>query len=448
MISKTQRIRLIQPYRKKPFWAWLDSLRAPDSLMKRVYSNYLKRFRIIRLLQLLHRKFFLAIFRLWGCFVKSRTLVKLSVQAEQSPEGVFRLSPEETVETPLPAVFPSKDRHDVIAPQDRYHFPDIFVTTVRDAMVAGGSNLILTGEEVLCHDLYDFPRDGTFEELHNRIIIYPKTGRVDWLMKDPTPESVSVAASFVDACALNYAHWMTEVLPRICLFCCDDRFYDVPIIVNHSLHQNIMESLFMVAGPEREVITLPVDRALSVDRLFAVSPTGYIPFERRTNKLTGHSHGKFSAFAVNALIKKIKEDNVCDNSHFPKNFIIRRNSVTRMVLNFHDIENSLLERGFSIIEPEKLTFVEQVRLFSQAEIVVGSTGSALANIIFSKPSAQIIIMSSNHKDLPYWYWQNIACTVGCRVKYVLGDIARFSDLGIHADFQVNPSDVLEAVLVS
>ena len=443
IISKTRRIRTIQPYNDGLF------LRMRNSLLGKFYTNYLKRFPIWRwLVALIWRKWFAIIFRLAAAFRKSRPLVKLSVQAEQSPEGVFRLSPGETVETPLPTIFPSKDHHVVIAPQDRYRFPDIFVTTVREAMVAGGTNLILAGEEVLCHDLYDFPQDFTSEELHGRTVINPKTGRVWWLMKDPTPESVQAAASFVDACAFNYAHWMTEVLPRICLFCCDDRFHDVPIIVNHGLHKNIMESLFMVAGLEREIITLPVGRALRVDRLFAVSPTGYVPFERRTDKLAGHSHGKFSAFALNALVKKTKSENVFDDNHFPKKFIIRRNSGYRVVRNFDDIENSLLERGFSVIEPEKFTFREQAQLFSHAEIIVGTTGAALANIIFSKPSAQIVIMSSKHKDMPYGYWQNIACTVGCRVKYVLGDIVRSSDLGFHADFRVNPSDVLDAVSVS
>jgi hypothetical protein len=40
-----------------------------------------------------------------------------------------------------------------------------------------------------------------------------KRRRVRWLLRDPEPERVESAAVFVDACAPNYAHWLTEVLP-------------------------------------------------------------------------------------------------------------------------------------------------------------------------------------------------------------------------------------------
>ena len=421
--------------------------RLRESLFGKVYIKYLKRFLTFRLLaQWLWRNGF-PIYVKYSTlsFAKLIPIIKLSAYAERTPEGVQRLAEAETVDTPSPAVFPAKDQDYLVAPHDRYVFPDMFVTTVHEALVTGETNLILTGKEVLCHDLYDFRRDYTSEELHGRIVINPKTMRVRWLVNDAAPESVPVAAAFVDACALNYAHWMTEVLPRICLFCSEDRFRDVPIVVNDGMHQNLMESLFMVAGQGRKIITLPTGRALRVERLFAVSPAGYVPFERRTNKLSGHSHGVFSPFALNFLVKKIRNSFGSNNNCLPKKIVIRRNSGVRLVVNAADIEKQLLDRRFSVIEPEKLKFSEQVQLFSQAEIIVGATGASFANIVFCKPSAQIVIMISKHESMPYWYWQNIVRSVGCRVNYVLGDIVRASDLGIHGDFRVNPMDVLDAI---
>ena len=201
----------------------------------------------------------------------------------------------------------------------------------------------------------------------------------------------------------------------------------------------------MVRDPARTILTLPIARTLRVTRLFVVSPAGYVPFGRRTNRLTGHSHGKFSPHALQSLARMAKAHVQVEGGGFPRRIFIRRNSGTRTVVNAAEIERLLVERGFSIIEPEKLNFVEQVEIFSRAEVIVGATGAAFANLIFCGPAARIVIMLSKDKNMPYWYWQNMACSVGCRVTYVLGKAVRFSVLGIHRDFHVNPRDVLDAI---
>ena len=422
-----------------------------ESLFGRLYLKYLERFRTLRpIVQWLWRKGY-PIYAKYSPLrllrAKVLTLVKLSVQAARSPEGVWRLAKAETVETPHPAVFPAKDQDYLTAPHDRYVFPDIFVTTVRDAVVTGETNLILTGEEALCHDLYDFPRDYTSEELHGRTVINLKTSCVRWLVNDASPESVPVAAAFVDACALNYAHWMTEVLPRICLFCSEDRFRDVPIVVNDGLHQNLMASLFVVTAPGRTIITLPAGRALRVERLFVVSPTGYVPFERRTNKLSGHSHGVFSPHAFRVLRERVKAwmPEAEEGSSSPQNIYLRRNSGIRKVINGSEIERLLAERGFAVVEPEHLTFAQQVKLFANADMVVGGSGAALANLVFCPPDTLIVVLISKFPDIPYWYWQNIACANGNAVSYVLGRIAKDGYSGIHSNYSVDTVDLLSAI---
>lgn len=66
---------------------------------------------------------------------------------------------------------------------------------------------------------------------------------------DRKPEHISSAASFIDSCADNYAHRLTEVLPRIAAFCSSDKYRDVPLLVDAGLHENIITSLKIVAGP-------------------------------------------------------------------------------------------------------------------------------------------------------------------------------------------------------
>jgi capsular polysaccharide biosynthesis protein len=423
--------------------------RLRESLLGKVYINYLKRFPVLRWVAAwlwrngypLYWSMSRAVYK---TLPKARPLIRLSAQARLSAENVDKFAEAETVVTPAPKVFPAKDRHYLAVQHDHYVFPEVFLTTVHDAVVTGGTNLIRKGEQILCHDLYDFSRDYTSEETHGRTVI-TRTGGVKWLMNSAVPEElIPVAASFVDACALNYAHWLTEVLPRIALFCSRDQLRDVPIIVDDGLHKNLMESLLLVAGPLRTVFMLPLGRALRVERLFAVSPTGYVPFGPRSTRLKSRSHGTFSPVALNLVANKIASgfDPAAD---LPRKIVIRRNSGIRRMLNADDIEQQLVNKGFTIVEPEKLSLREQVRIFSSAEVVVGATGAAFANIVFCRPTARIIIMISKHENMPYWYWQHIACSVGCSVEYVLGDIVRGSDLGIHGDFHIDPRHVLEAI---
>ena len=429
----------------------LFSLR--DSFFGAVYVKYLKRFQIMRLLSAWLWRYGFPMYARYSPlrWVSGKAqvqfpLVKLSTHAARVPEGVYKLAELDSVETPPPLVFPIKDQQYLLAPHERYVFPDIFVTMVDHALVAGGSNLILAGDEVLCHDLYDFSRDYTSEELHGRTVINSKTGRVQWLTHDSAPESVSVAASFIDACAPNYAHWITEVLPRICLFCSDERFKDVPIVVNAGLHPNLMDSLLLVTGPERTIITVPIGRAIHVERLFCVSPTGYVPFERRNNKLIDHSHGLFSPYAFRVLGERLRKQlGQVDDSCSAKRIYLRRNSGVRKVINTDEVEGILVARGFLVVEPEKLTFAQQVSLFSNAEIVIGGSGAALANLVFCPPSARIIIFISKFRNTSYWYWQNIACATDKYVTYVFGEVDRNARKSIHSDFSVDIAEVLNAI---
>lgn len=377
-----------------------------------------------------------------------RKLAKLSDFVKKRKIPTLGLVDSENVETPEPKVFPVSEQSYLASVRERYTFPEIYVATIKNAMTCGGTNLILADGEVVCNDLFDLKRDYTSEELHGRTQINTRTSRIRWLLHDEAPEPIPVAATFVDACALNYAHWMSEVLPRVALFCAEERFKQVPIVVNEGMHQNIMESLLLVAGTEREIITLPIGRALSVDELYLTSVAGYVPFDRRTNKLSGHSHGMFSLRAFEVLRNRLNaRAQNAEEEAWPEKIFLRRNSGTRKVTNSVELEKLLIARGYVVVvEPEKLTFTRQIQLFNNAKEIVSSTGAALANAIFCKPGTQIAVLMSKHENMIYRYWSNMLTPIQIKVSYVLGNIVENRDLGIHGNFAVdadNLSDLLE-----
>ena len=371
-------------------------------------------------------------------------IVSLSQAGINVLQNRYELVEQSIIETTVPSVFPNQCQHYLGHEPHRYVFPNIVVSTVQNAMVYGGTNLIKTNDQILCHDLYHFSQDYTSEELHGHIVIHANSQCIRWILHDNEPETIPLAATFVDSCALNYAHWLTEVLPRIGLFCRDKRFDGIPIIVNSHLHANLKESLLRLTG-NRGIIFIPIGRAVIVEELYVMSPTGYVPFEKRPGNLTpGASHGVFSPYALKALRDQLVNPLLIRTPNdFPKKIYLRRTSNIRKLINESDIEALLVENGFSIVEAERLSFIEQRLLFQHAEIIIGPTGAACANIIFCNPNANIAILMAIHKNMPYKYWLNISNAAGVKkINYILGKIVKNKALDFHGDYEINPNDLL------
>ena len=69
--------------------------------------------------------------------------------------------------------------------------------------------------------------------------------------------------------------------------------------------------------------------------------------------------------------------------------ISRRKASRRRVINESEVIDALAPLGFVAYALEELTFSEQVKLFSQAEFVIGPHGAGMTNMIFS-PKLKII----------------------------------------------------------
>ena len=372
-----------------------------------------------------------------------RTIIKLCEFVEQKNLKTYKLEDEIVIEPPKPIVFPCSDQNYFISSSNHTKFPEVYVAILKNGTIYGDTNFVFVEEGVICHDLYDFKKDYTSDELHCRAVINPNRNYIRWLVHDEKPDRISVAAAFVDACAHNYAHWLSEVLPRVVSFCSDHRFKDVPIVVNDGLHKNIMESLLIAAGSDREILLLPGRKALCCDKLYVISTTGYVPFDWRERKIPNPSHGIFNTNAFNKLRSHyIGTTYISKNRVLADKIFISRNSGTRRCTNNDEIEKQLLKHGYMTVYPEKLSFLEQVEMFKNAKKIVATTGAGLANAIFCTPGVSLGILMARHERMIYRYWMNMLAFSHYRIFYILGDITEKKALGIHGDFSVNQNDFM------
>ena len=73
--------------------------------------------------------------------------------------------------------------------------------------------------------------------------------------------------------------------------------------------------------------------------------------------------------------------------------LLRRPPDARAVFNADDVQDFLQAEGFSAIDPGLASFADQMRLFREAELVVGSLGSGLVGSLFGRPHQRLISLA-------------------------------------------------------
>ncbi|MDJ0688701.1 MAG: glycosyltransferase family 61 protein [Xenococcaceae cyanobacterium MO_188.B32] len=122
------------------------------------------------------------------------------------------------------------------------------------------------------------------------------------------------------------------------------------------------------------------------------------------------------------------------NQHsFSKRVYISRSQASgRRVINEDEVMQILAPHGFVSYSLETMSFMEQIQLFSSAEIIIGPHGAGFTNIIFSQKQPTVIelvtpwvsphyYLISNLLDFPYWC---VECSqpYGQKIRQSRGDM--------------------------
>ena len=96
-----------------------------------------------------------------------------------------------------------------------------------------------------------------------------------------------------------------------------------------------------------------------------------------------------NSFLKNEKLKRLKSNNY-------KVFLDRtgQSSLYRDITNKNIIINYLRKKKFRIINPDKLNFMSQIKIFNNAKLIVGVHGAAFTNILFCRKNAKIYELKS------------------------------------------------------
>jgi len=204
----------------------------------------------------------------------------------------------------------------------------------------------------------------------------------------------------------SYYHWICDVLPRFHIFL-ENRTPDVRIILPQGLTELHRQTLEWLGVPLDECVSHTGRRPWKVEKLLYASPVA----------MTGdHEAQSLHWMRARMLQGCLGRSEVPPGTR--RLYVSRRRAACRRVVNEAEILPVLKHHGFEIIEGEDLGLDEQVRLFSEAAVVVGPHGGGLTNIVWCAPGAKVFeIFEPGSVRRCYWSLCNAlghqhACGIG------------------------------------
>lgn len=186
----------------------------------------------------------------------------------------------------------------------------------------------------------------------------------------------------------NYHHWLVDLLPRIGIvkragFSLDDFNH---IVINHSNRVFQWETLEQLGVRKERVIQAHPSLRVQADELV-------VPSLKRSNEVMPSYHVRF-------LRDSFLAPSAPPSGTGRRLMISRKDASARRLLNEDEIFAFLRPHGFESVTLSGKSVAAQAKLFSEAEMVVGASGAAFANLVFARPGTRVIELTS-----PSWITQ-------------------------------------------
>lgn len=255
----------------------------------------------------------------------------------------------------------------------KFACPDDSVCILHDGRVAHDGGLIITSENNVLRGIscIDFDTALPTNPLHLHYL--PRPRRV--------LGSVAVAT-----CSMpyNYYHWMIEAVPRLGMYA--EAGVDFDHVYAPTRHRFQRETLRLLGLSDSKIIRGSQNTHIVSDQLVASSwnrastrrTVGFL-HNRLTSHLDAHEHPRLRVF------------------------ISRRKRGKRVITNDAEVFGMLQPLGFERYELETMSVGDQIKLFYNADCVIGPHGAGLANIAFCREGTKVIEINTPYRTSTCFY---------------------------------------------
>jgi capsular polysaccharide biosynthesis protein len=232
----------------------------------------------------------------------------------------------------------------------------------------------------------------------------------------------------------SYHHWLWDDLPRL-LTAMPHLPLDTQFLIPENPKDYHLEALAALGIEQFRLHEHSAETETKVERLWFATPLGHSEWAATAPDVALKLREIFRNFAQPETKKQRKI------------YISRQNARQRRFVNESELLPSILKCGFEPVFAENLTFKKQVKLFAEANCILGIHGAGLTNMLFAKSGAQILEIQPDHPDSSRTHYWMMASTLGDNYKCMLGQSVLNNDPTKDHDLRVDPNR-LEKILSS
>lgn len=296
------------------------------------------------------------------------------------------LAKEQKMEELRPCIWKIRENPEIYI----HDLPETYIAEIENATVFGENDVIVSKGVVLSDEFTHIYADKM--QLDKRITkkIDLKHREVELLYHNYRKIPIEVAFNLVGIFPFSYYHFVINLLPKLYYLQQCDEYRDVPLLVDKRAYSNFKKIIDLYNVHNRPIICVGADTAFKVRKLIVTSNCAWYDryvLEHYFSEI-GHVYDKLAMRFVRDYALSL----VDAETEKKRVYVSRRkqDESRRRLADEDKVEALFNKYGFISVFPEELSFLEQVKLFSQTEVFAGTTGAAFTNIIFLPENATVI----------------------------------------------------------
>ncbi|MGU3422380.1 glycosyltransferase family 61 protein [Methylobacterium sp. D54C] len=328
--------------------------------------------------------------------------------------------------------------------------PPQYVAFFQDCLTFPRSNVVLRGEHLI-YDLAAHPLSGVADikdGVNPDQIMTAVWGTGRALVEVPSEiREIEAGLMMFGFQSRQYGHWLLEFVPRMLCFNDPACPSGLPLCVDEGMPETHRQIVALMDTRDRPIVTLP-PVATRFRELGLAPVPAFFPFDTRPGLPIYDAIWPQDILAAvrDKILERLAADGVDLQQSGRRIILSRRGFTQRQLVNEAEIVETLRPHGFEVVQPEQLTFAEQVQMYHAADIIVGSASSALINCIFCRPGARVVALAH---ESPGFYFRGFTSFVessGARLLFVRGTTLQAEGVHpMHANYMVPPATMRRAL---
>lgn len=320
--------------------------------------------------------------------------------------------------------------------------PEVKVAVLTNCLAFSKSSSIGDNNQIYNHAINNMSPSHDLKNLSTHSINSFKSKKITISFKPHIEgENIPFYIHLLHEHSKNYYHWLYEIMPKFIQICDiinkteNLKNQKYILLLDYNLPKQFYEILKLYSTIQYDMKILNRFEAFFCPKMIFC-----------TDFWTSLDNTRFQpnilkeffvdSFSVSLVKEKLSKNLFSTVVPIKKVYLERQTTQARSLNNALEVRDFLQQEGFDIINPSLLTFEEQIRLFSEVKIIIGTSGAAFSNIIFMQPKTYAVIFSPSTIGSNYYIFQPMADVAHITLTHILTE-SRSANQSVHASASVD-----------